>query len=92
MVNYTRKKKFGGDLGIFSKYDPEEIRRKLDNYVAAAYALKLSAEEINQASKTKYDTKNSESSTILDKQNSQTFLNASRKINELISSLKTNIR
>jgi hypothetical protein len=92
MVNYTRKKKFGGNLNIFSKYEPEEIRNKLDNYLAAAYALQQSAQDLNETIKIKYDTKNLQSSTMMDKKNSEMFFNATKKLNDLITSLKTNIR
>ena len=91
MVNYTRKKKYGGDSNIFSKYEPNEIRKKLDNYLAAAYALKQSAEKLNESVKLKNNPTNIDSTSMIDKTNSQLFLNASRKMNDLITSLKTNI-
>jgi hypothetical protein len=91
MVNYTRKKRCGGSSNIFSKYQPDEIRKKLDNYLAAAYALKQSTETLNESVIIKNNSTDKESSGILDKANSQLFLNAAIKMNELITSLKTNI-
>lgn len=88
MVNYTRKKKYTGGSNIFSKYQPTEIRKKLDNYLSAAYALKQSAEKFNDSVKVKNDSTNNESTAMLDKANSQLFLNAATKMNELITSLK----
>lgn len=92
MINYTKKTRFGGDLNIYSKYDPEEIRKMIDNYLAAAYALKQSAEELNEAVKIKYDTKDDESTASMDKKNSEMFLKATRDLNNLIGSLKRNIK
>lgn len=92
MVNYTRKKKIGGDINIYSKYEPEDIRNKLDNYLAAAYALKESAKELNESIKLKYDTKNPQSSTMFDIKNSEIFSNATKKLKDLITTLKTNVR
>ena len=91
MVNYTRKKRYGGSSNIFSKYQPEEIRKKLDNYLAAAYALKQSTEIVNESVIIKHNPRDKESSAMLDKANSELFLSAAIKMNELITSLKTNI-
>ena len=55
MVNYTRKKKVGGDSDIFAKYEPEEIRKRLNNYLAATYALKQATAELIESVKLKND-------------------------------------
>jgi len=92
MANFTRKKKIGGESNIFSKYDPEEVRRKLDNYLAAAYALKQSSEELLEGVKIKNDIRNSSSTSVIENNNSEEFKKATQKFSELITSLKTNIR
>jgi phosphotransacetylase len=92
MVKYTRKNKIGGDINIFSKYDPEDVRRKLDNYLAASYALKQSTEELNEAIRLMNNSRNSNSTSMIERKNSEDFLKAVQTFTGLISSLKTNIR
>jgi actin-related protein len=92
MVDRTRKKKVGGDSNIFAKYEPEEIQKRLNNYLAATYALKQATAELIQSVKLKNDTTNRNSTYFIEKQNSENFKKATQKFSELVSVLNTNIR
>lgn len=91
-MNKTKKNtiKGGSNTNIFSDYSASEIQRRLDNYVAAAYALKQTTDTIKNTVESKLSS-SSNSTYQLQNNNSQQFALATSKLSSLIHQFNTNL-
>jgi len=78
---------------IFSDYDPTEIKRRIDNYLAATYSLKLAAESLQR--KAAMRTKSNPIDTGSFQQqnnNANNFALATKKLADLTKQFNTNFK
>ena len=78
---------------IFNTYDPNDIKKRFDNYMAASYYLKLAAESLQRKANLRLKSDSKNTSTYQQHINNiNDFVKATQKLADLTKQFNTNFK